>query len=176
MIKIFEGLFDSNEKQIAKIQKIVDQINLLEKDVSRLSDEKLREKTEYFRKQIGVNLDSARQDFNNYNREELKKILDSEKVRLRDISVGGICFFSDRVFLAKQRIYLDLHGIKEGLNVQAQVLRKQRENRRYSYRYRYGCRFIGLSNLNQRIICEYVFKKELENYRKEQEKDLKIYD
>jgi len=78
MIKIFEGLFDSNEKQIAKIQKIVDQINLLEKDVSRLSDEKLREKTEYFRKQIGVNLDSARQDFNNYNREELKKILDSE--------------------------------------------------------------------------------------------------
>ena len=99
-----------------------------------------------------------------------------EKVKLRDISVGGICFFSDRVFLAKQRIYLDLHEIKEGLNVQAQVLRKQRENRRYAYRYRYGCRFIGLSNLNQRIICEYVFKKELENYRKEQEKDSKIYD
>ena len=85
MIKIFEGLFDSNEKQIAKIQKIVEQINLLEKDVSRLSDEKLREKTQYFRKQIGVNLDSAREDFNNYNREELKKILDSEKVRLREI-------------------------------------------------------------------------------------------
>ena len=47
MIKIFEGLFDSNEKQIAKIQKIVEQINLLEKDVSRLSDDKLREKTKY---------------------------------------------------------------------------------------------------------------------------------
>ena len=85
MIKIFEGLFDSNEKQIAKIQKIVEQINLLEKDVSRLSDDKLREKTEYFRKQIGVNLDSARLDFNNYNREELKKILDSERGRLREI-------------------------------------------------------------------------------------------
>jgi preprotein translocase subunit SecA len=85
MIKIFEGLFDSNEKQIAKIQKIVDQINLLEKDVSRLSDDKLREKTEDFRKQIGVNLDSARLDFYNYNREELKKILDSERVRLREI-------------------------------------------------------------------------------------------
>jgi len=85
MIKIFEGLFDSNEKQINKIQKYVDEINLLEKDIKKLSDDKLKEKTEYFRKQLGVNLDTARKDFNTYNSEELKKILEDEKIKLREI-------------------------------------------------------------------------------------------
>ena len=85
MIKIFEGLFDSNEKQINKIQKYVDEINLLEKDIKKLSDDKLKEKTEYFRKQLGVNLETARKDFNTYNSEELKKILEDEKIKLREI-------------------------------------------------------------------------------------------
>ena len=85
MIKIFQGLFDSNDKQINKIQKYVDEINLLEKDISKLSDEKLKEKTEYFRKQLGVNLDTARKDFNTNNSEQLKKILDDEKIKLREI-------------------------------------------------------------------------------------------
>ena len=85
MIKIFQGLFDSNEKQINKIQKYVDEINLLEKDISKLSDTKLKEKTEYFRKQLGVNLETSRKDFNKYNSEQLKKILDDEKIKLREI-------------------------------------------------------------------------------------------
>lgn len=85
MIKIFQGLFDSNEKQINKIQKYVDEVNLLEKDISKLSDAQLREKTEYFRKQLGVNLDTARKDFNTYNSEQLKKILEDEKAKLREI-------------------------------------------------------------------------------------------
>lgn len=85
MIKIFQGLFDSNDKQINKIQKYVDEINLLEKDISKLSDTKLKEKTEYFRKQLGVNLDTARKDFNTNSSEQLKKILDDEKVKLREI-------------------------------------------------------------------------------------------
>ena len=85
MIKIFQGLFDSNDKQINKIQKYVDEINLLEKDISKLSDTKLKEKTEYFRKQLGVNLDTARKDFNTNSSEQLKKILDDEKIKLREI-------------------------------------------------------------------------------------------
>jgi preprotein translocase subunit SecA len=85
MIKIFQGLFDSNEKQINKVQKYVDEVNLLEKDISKLSDTKLREKTEYFRKLLGVNLDTARKDFNTYNSEQLKKILEDEKAKLREI-------------------------------------------------------------------------------------------
>jgi len=108
MIKIFEGLFDSNEKQIAKIQKIVEQINLLEKDVSKLSDEKLREKTEYFRKLIGVNLDSAREDFNNYNREELKKILGSEKERLREILPEAFAVVREASFRVAKHRHFDV--------------------------------------------------------------------
>ncbi len=85
MIKIFQGLFDSNEKQINKIQKYVDEVNLLEKDISKLSDEKLKEKTLYFRKQLNVNLEEARNDFNRYNSVELKKLLEEEKIKLREI-------------------------------------------------------------------------------------------
>lgn len=85
MIKILEGLFDSNEKQLKKIQLVVDEINSFEEDISKLSDEKLREKTEEFRKILNVDLKQARKDFDEYGREELKKILDEEKKVLRDI-------------------------------------------------------------------------------------------
>ena len=60
MLKIFSGLFDSNEKQLKKIQPLIDQINDFEESVSKLSDEKLREKTVKFRKSLGVALENAR--------------------------------------------------------------------------------------------------------------------
>ena len=85
MIKILEGLFDSNEKQIKKIQKIVDSINSLEEDISKLSDTELRDKTMYFRKLLNVDLETCRTDFHKYNKVELKKILDEEKSRLVEI-------------------------------------------------------------------------------------------
>lgn len=85
MIKILEGLFDSNEKQLKKIQLVVDEINSFEKDISKLSDEKLRNKTEEFRKILNVDLKQARKDFDEYSKEELKKILDEEKKVLREI-------------------------------------------------------------------------------------------
>ena len=105
-----------------------------------------------------------------------KGFIVNESIRLRDISVGGICFFSNKVFFVKQRLYIDLHEIRKGLIVKALVLRKQREGYRAGFRYRYACRFVGLNNVEQRIICEYVFKTELENHKREQEKDLNIYD
>ncbi len=85
MIKIFQGLFDSNEKQIGKIQKIVEEINLFEEEISKLSDTELRDKTAYFRKKLEVDLNTCRDDFNNYNKEELKKVLEDEKKKLREI-------------------------------------------------------------------------------------------
>ena len=85
MINIFEGLFDSNEKQIKKVQKIVEGINSFEEDISKLSDTELRDKTAYFRKILNVDLETCREDFNKYNKVELKKILDEEKSRLREI-------------------------------------------------------------------------------------------
>jgi len=85
MKNIFEGLFDSNEKQINKIQKVVDKIASLEDEISKLSDVELRDKTLMFRKELGVNLDTCRTEFNTYNSIELKKILEEEKNKLREI-------------------------------------------------------------------------------------------
>ncbi len=105
-----------------------------------------------------------------------KGLLVGESVRLRDISVGGMCFFSNRVYFVKQGLYVKLAEIRNGLIVKAVVLRKNKERPLGSYRYRYACKFIELNNQGQRLICEYVFKMELENYRREKEKDLNIYD
>ena len=85
MKNIFEGLFDSNEKQINKIQKVVEGINSLEDEISKLSDVELRDKTLMFRKELGVDLDICRKEFNNYNNIELKKVLEEEKNKLREI-------------------------------------------------------------------------------------------
>ncbi len=60
MLKIFSGLFDSNEKQLKKINPLIQEINDFEKTVSKLSDEKLFEKTAKFRKSLGVVLANAR--------------------------------------------------------------------------------------------------------------------
>ncbi len=85
MKNIFEGLFDSNEKQINKIQKVVDEISSLEDEISKLSDVELRDKTLMFRKELGVDLETCRKEFNNYNNIELKKILEDEKNKLKEI-------------------------------------------------------------------------------------------
>ena len=50
--------------------------------------------------------------------------------------------------------------------LEAVIIRKEFERERKSYRYRYGCKFENLTNKQQEVICEYVFKVELENYRK----------
>ncbi|MDX9739277.1 MAG: SEC-C metal-binding domain-containing protein [Candidatus Dojkabacteria bacterium] len=85
MLKIFEGLFDSNEKQLKKIQLIVDEINSFEEDIKKLSDEQLRAKTDEFRKTLNVDIQKVRDEFNELNKEELKKRLEDEKKVLREI-------------------------------------------------------------------------------------------
>jgi preprotein translocase subunit SecA len=85
MLKILESLFDSNEKQLKRIQLIVDEVNSLEEKVSKLSDEGLRKKTEEFRDILDVDLDVVREEFDTLPKEELKKKLDEEKTVLMDI-------------------------------------------------------------------------------------------
>ncbi len=51
---IFKNLFDSNEKQIQRLQKIVDKANEFEPEVSKLSDEELKAKTEEFKKRLDL--------------------------------------------------------------------------------------------------------------------------
>lgn len=60
MLKIFSGLFDSNEKQLDNRRKIVEEVNNLEKKVEKLSDKELFSSTGKFRKQLGIDIEKAR--------------------------------------------------------------------------------------------------------------------
>lgn len=57
MFKLLSKFFDSNEKQIRKIQPIIDKINELEEWSSKLTDEELATKTAEFRKKLGVDME-----------------------------------------------------------------------------------------------------------------------
>lgn len=85
MLNILKNLFDSNEKQLNKIQPIVDEINSLEGKTSKLTDEQLRGKTESFRKKLRVDLENCREDFTNLSDTELEERLNEEKQRLYEI-------------------------------------------------------------------------------------------
>ena len=85
MFKFLTDLFDSNEKQLKKIEPIIQQINALEGDISKLTDEQLRAKTDEFRENLGVDLERARSEFTNQDSEELSKKLDIEKEKLYEI-------------------------------------------------------------------------------------------
>jgi preprotein translocase subunit SecA len=52
MFKWFSGLVDSNEREIKKLQPVVDEINKLEPVFQALSEEALREKTAEFKKRV----------------------------------------------------------------------------------------------------------------------------
>ncbi|MHC1716396.1 MAG: preprotein translocase subunit SecA [Candidatus Dojkabacteria bacterium] len=85
MLKFFSSLFDSNEKQIKKIQPIVEKINSFESDMSELSDDDLRGKTEEFRKYLNVDLESSKKEFTTLNDTELSKKLEEERKKLIEI-------------------------------------------------------------------------------------------
>ena len=59
MLKWLGGLVDSNEKELKRLQPIVDKINRLEPDFERLSDDELCAKTDDFksRLEVGSSLD-----------------------------------------------------------------------------------------------------------------------
>jgi preprotein translocase subunit SecA len=48
----FSKVFGSNEREIKKLQPIVEQINSFEKGIQKLSDEELKQKTQYFKEEI----------------------------------------------------------------------------------------------------------------------------
>ncbi|NLE09514.1 MAG: preprotein translocase subunit SecA [Dehalococcoidales bacterium] len=52
MFKFFTNLFDSNEKVIKQLQPVINEINALEADFEKLSDEQLKEKTSEFKNRL----------------------------------------------------------------------------------------------------------------------------
>jgi preprotein translocase subunit SecA len=85
MFKFLTNLFDSNEKQLDQIQPIIDQINDLEDEYTKLSNEELSNKTQEFRKILIVDLNTSREQFKKLNDTELTQILDEEKNKMYEI-------------------------------------------------------------------------------------------
>lgn len=85
MLNALKKLFDSNEKQLKQIQPTIDRVNFLEEEISKLSDEELKQKTEDFRLMLQVDLENCREDFSRLNDVELNKKLEEEKAKLYEI-------------------------------------------------------------------------------------------
>ncbi len=52
MFQALKNLFDENAKRIKSYQKIIDKINSLEDDITKLNDDELGQKTDYLKKQL----------------------------------------------------------------------------------------------------------------------------
>ncbi len=88
MFNFLSGLFDSNEKQLKKINPLIQEINDLEEKISKLSDEKLMEKTSKFRKTLGVVLEESRTQEDilvDVSKEKNSVELERKKEQLREI-------------------------------------------------------------------------------------------
>lgn len=90
----------------------------------------------------------------------------NDQIQTRDLSLGGVAFFSNRTLFRKQRIEIDLNVLKPGFIAQAEVLRRERGVFRGGYRYKYGCRFLDISGEEERVLCEFVFKTQIETRKK----------
>lgn len=95
-----------------------------------------------------------------------KGYLINEPIMTRDISLGGIAFYSNSVLFKKQKVELDFNILKPGFIAQAEILRKERGPFRGGYRFKYGCRFLNISGEEERVLCEFVFRTQIENHRK----------
>jgi hypothetical protein len=87
-----------------------------------------------------------------------KPYLVNEQVMTRDISLGGIAFYSNRLFFRRQRVELDFNKLKPGFIAVAEVLRRERGPFRGGFRFKYGCRFLNISGEEERVLCEFVFR------------------
>jgi preprotein translocase subunit SecA len=97
MIKLFSRLTDSNEKELRRLQPIVDSINELEPEFEKLSDEELRAKTSEFRSRIkdGTTLDELLPEAFAAVREAAKRTLGQ---RHYDVQLlGGIVLHQGKI-------------------------------------------------------------------------------
>ena len=90
----------------------------------------------------------------------------NEPIMTRDISLGGVAFYSNSVLFKKQKAELDFNILKPGFIAQTEILRKERGPFRGGYRFKYGCRFLNITGEEERVLCEFVFRTQIENHRK----------
>jgi preprotein translocase subunit SecA len=97
MPKFLSGLFDSNEKELKRLQPNVDRINNLEPEYEKLSDAELRAKTDEFKTRIadGASLDSLLPEAFAAVREAAKRTLGQ---RHYDVQlIGGVTLHQGKI-------------------------------------------------------------------------------
>lgn len=97
MLKFLRNLLDDNAKEIKRLSKKVEQINRLEPEISQLSDEALRNKTQEFRERLsrGETLDDLLPEAFAVVREASRRVLD---MRHFDVQLmGGIVLHQGRI-------------------------------------------------------------------------------
>lgn len=96
-MKLFTKLFGSNEKEVKKLQPIVDKINAEEENISKLSDDELKNKTQEFKDRLkgGEKLDSLIPEAFAVVREAAKRVIGE---RHYDVQLlGGIILHQGRI-------------------------------------------------------------------------------
>lgn len=96
-MKLLAKLFGSNEREVKKIQPIVDKINELEVNISRLSDAELQNKTQKFKERLkgGEKLDSILPEAFSVAREAAKRVIGE---RAYDVQLlGGIVLHQGKI-------------------------------------------------------------------------------
>ena len=97
MLKWLSGLIDSNEKELKRLQPLVDQINLLEPEFEKLTDAELRAKTDEFkaRLQDGEGLDELLPEAYAAVREAAKRTIGQRHFDVQ--LIGGIVLHQGKI-------------------------------------------------------------------------------
>lgn len=96
-MSIFKKIFGSNEREIAKLRPIVENINSLESEMSKLSDEELKAKTEEFKKRINDNetLDDILPEAFAVVREAAKRVINERHFDVQ--LIGGVVLHQGKI-------------------------------------------------------------------------------
>ena len=103
-----------------------------------------------------------------------RRMRTNANIRVRDLSLGGVGFFSDSLFFRNQMISIDLSYLKPGFIVEFLVLRREKiigYGFAPSFRYKYGGMVLKLSGEQERMVCEYVYKVQITDYLRRKEKN-----
>jgi len=97
MLRFFSKLFDSNTKELQKLQLLVFQINSLEKQFEKLKDEQLKEKTQEFKERLkeGNTLDQILPEAFALVREASKRVLGQRHFDVQ--LMGGIVLHQGKI-------------------------------------------------------------------------------
>lgn len=97
MLQFLKGLFDYNKKEVARLSKIVENINSFESDIAKLSDTRLKAKTKEFKKRL-----KSSEDINNILPEAFAVVREATKrtigQRHFDVQLmAGVALFEGKI-------------------------------------------------------------------------------